>query len=120
MSIVVAEEDSFLKDLFNLFQTEQFKTFQQKHMGNPVEAKTSLMYFELFRAIDKIYREMMDEPMPEDVSTAILRTIMRRRDYRRSLVGTIMQYFDEGASGSSETLQSQLRGLLVESDRLLE
>ena len=117
MSIVPVEEDSFMSDLLALMKTDEFKRFQGRHMSNSVESKTSLMYFELYRAIESIYRDMMDEDMPDEIAQAILQSIMRRRDYRKSLIGTVMNYLE--SSEAERDLKEKVKELLLGSEQLL-
>ncbi len=117
MSIVPIEEDSFMVDLLNLVNTNEFKVFQQRHMTNSVEAKTCHVYFELYTAINQIYKDMLDEEIPDEVSRALLRSIMRRGDYRRPLISTVMDYLS--GSNRQSDLKTQIEKLLIGNKRLL-
>jgi hypothetical protein len=117
MSIVEAEEDSFMRDLISLMGTPEFKRFQQRHMGNSVEAKTSFVYFELYRAINEIYVDMMGEEMPDDMKSVILRSIMRRGQYRKPLIATVLDYLD--GSSHETVLRDRVREVLMGAGNLL-
>lgn len=114
MSIVNSGGD-FLEDLLALMRTKEFKVFQRNHMGNPYELKTSLVYFELHRAINTIYMDLMGEAIPDSLSREILRSVMRRSEYRKPLVGIVMEYLDNGTRSEDlcrrvETILNQKSG----------
>ena len=115
--VVAVEEDSFMTDLMNLMKTEEFKRFQKKHMTNSVESKSSHVYFELYRAISQIYQEIMGEEIPDEMSRAILQSIMRRGNYRKPLITTVLNYLE--GSNKQDVLCEKIKDLLIGADQLL-
>jgi len=106
-------EGDFLSDLMRLMATNEFRTFQSRHMQNAAEARTSFVYFELYRAIEEIYEEMLHEPIPENVGRAILRAIMKRKAYRKPLVNTILEYMEgEMPQQRHGELRQKIHGIL--------
>ena len=55
--------------------------------------------------------------MPDEIAQAILQSIMRRRDYRKSLIGTVMNYLE--SSEAERDLKEKVKELLLGSEQLL-
>ena len=109
MSIVTPAPPNFFKDLSAVMRTKEFQTFYYRHMSTFDDTKTSLLYVELYRAIDNIYKRYTGNLISDDAMELLLRETIRRKEYRKPLVKLIQTYTEKGIS--RERLESTLNAL---------
>ena len=118
MSLITNETDPFFSDLAALMRTTEFRHFYKTHMASRMELRSSLVYIELWKHIDRLYEQCTGKPIANDDMELVLRETFRRREYRRPLITMIQSYLDDGVS--REILDERIQTFFRQQMKALE
>jgi hypothetical protein len=112
----IIEDNQFFRDLVNLMNTEAFVTFKRRHMCQDLHS--SLIYFELYDMINRVYVENLGEAVPPELAVQLLQTIMRTSGLRKPLIKLIHNYVKKG--GSYKGLKKKLALIMKDNTLKIE
>ena len=85
----ITENNEFLKDLSNLMENEEFKTFYNKHMTNWMDIKCTAIYMRLYSEFKTKYKQIADMELDKHIIVFLLRKIMIDKELRPFSIKTI-------------------------------
>ena len=85
----ITENNEFLKDLSNLMENEEFKTFYNKHMTNWMDIKCTAIYMRLYTEFKTKYKQIADMELDKHIIVFLLRKIMIDKELRPFSIKTI-------------------------------
>ncbi len=85
----ITENNEFLKDLSNLMENEEFKTFYNKHMTNWIDIKCTAIYMRLYTEFKIKYKQIADMELDKHIIVFLLRKIMIDKELRPFSIKTI-------------------------------
>ena len=85
----ITENNEFLKDLSNLMENEEFKTFYNKHMTNWIDIKCTAIYMRLYTEFKTKYKQIADMELDKHIIVFLLRKIMIDKELRPFSIKTI-------------------------------
>jgi len=85
----IVEGNEFLKDLSNIMENEEFKTFYKKHMTNWMDIKCTSIYMRLYSEFKTKYNEISNMELDKNIIVFLLRKIMIDQDLRPFSIKTI-------------------------------
>jgi hypothetical protein len=97
----IIETNEFLKDLSNLMENEEFKTFYNKHMTTWIDIKCTSIYMRLYSEFKIKYKKISNVELDKHVVVFLLRKIMTDKKLRPFSIQTIDK-MQEGKWESNE------------------
>ena len=85
----IVENNEFLKDLSNLMENEEFKTFYNKHMTTWIDIKCTAIYMRLYSEFKTKYKQIAEMELDKHITVFILRKIMTDKELRPFSIQTI-------------------------------
>ena len=85
----IVENNEFLKDLSNLMENEEFKTFYNKHMSTWIDIKCTAIYMRLYSEFKTKYKKISNDELDKHVVVFLLRKIMTDKELRSFSIQTI-------------------------------
>ena len=85
----IVEGNESLKDLSNIMENEEFKTFYKKHMTNWMDIKCTSIYMRLYSEFKTKYNEISNMELDKNIIVFLLRKIMIDQDLRPFSIKTI-------------------------------
>jgi len=85
----IVENNEFLKDLSNLMENEEFKTFYNKHMSTWIDIKCTAIYMRLYSEFKTKYKQIAEMELDKHITVFLLRKIMTDKELRPFSIQTI-------------------------------
>ena len=102
----IYDKNTFLKDLHNMMQNEQFREFYDKYYKDWGEIKVMMMYMKLYENIETEYLKKYNEKISKEMIMYIIREIIRNNDTRQFTLKKFKE-FEEGINNKNKQIKNK-------------
>ena len=85
----ILNENNFLRDLSNLMENPEFKSFFDKYLGDWCDVRCSIIYMKLYAELKDKYKKVNNVELNKELTVFFLKKIMSDKQIRPFSIKTI-------------------------------